>query len=182
MKPLVQNSIQQNFLPEVYPLCSQSYRKCFPSFHFACCPYHIWTVLLLPPNLLFTENPVDGWGGRIPPHFSHWKNPLHQIAIFMHSPNTSFIYSCSHCWCIIALISGFMYRYLMLILINQWLLNLVCSMKKTMSGQNSSKQNSQPFPHPFNAIWKILLYHVFLFTLSLFHFKLYKFLLAPFQF
>ena len=51
-------------------------------------------------------------------HFSHQKNPPHQIAIFMKSPNTSFIYSCSHCCCIIFLTSGFMYRYIMLILIS----------------------------------------------------------------
>ena len=36
---------------------------------------------------------------------------------------------------------------------------------------------------PFNAIWKTLpqLLLVFLFTSSLFHFKLYKFLLTPLQ-
>ena len=51
------------------------------------------------------KNPVDG--GRISSsskknaHFPYQKNPPHQIAIFMLSPNTSFIYSCSHCCYII---------------------------------------------------------------------------------
>ena len=46
---------------------------------------------------------------------------------------------------------------MMLILINQWLLNLIVSMTKTLNGQNSSSQNFYPtfppFP-PFKAISK----------------------------
>ena len=58
------------------------------------------------------------------------------------------VYSCSHCCCtIFFLTSHFMYRYIMLILINRWLLNLICRMKKAMNGQNSSKQNSQLLLH-----------------------------------
>ena len=71
----------------------------------------------------------------------------------------------------------------MLILISQWLLSLICSMPKALNGQNSSKQNSQPPFPPFHAIWKTLLQLllVFLFTISLFHFKFYKFHLTPLQ-
>ena len=52
-------------------------------------------------------------------------------------------------------------------------------MKQALNDQNSSNQNSQPPSPPFNAIWKTLpqLLLAFLFTLSLFHFKLYKFVL-----
>ena len=76
-----------------------------------------------------------------------------------------------------------MYRYITLILISQWLLNLICSMKKALNGQNSSKQNSEPPSHRFNAIWKTLaqLLLVFRFTPSLFHFKFYIFFLIPLQ-
>ena len=76
-----------------------------------------------------------------------------------------------------------MCRYIMLILISPQLLNLICSMENVLDGQNSSKQNSQTPSPPFNAIWKTLpqLLLVFLFTSSLFHFKLYKFLLIQLQ-
>ena len=82
------------------------------------------------------------------------------------------------------LTSGFMYRYIMPILINRWLLNLIFSMTKALSRQSSSKQNFQlPSSPLFNAIWKALLQIllVLLFSPSLFHFKFYKFFLAPFQ-
>ena len=42
------------------------------------------------------------------------------------------------------LTSGFMYKYIILILINWWLMNLIFSMTKAMNGQNSSKQNFHP--------------------------------------
>ena len=56
-------------------------------------------------------------------------------------------------------------------------------MPQELNGPNSSKQNSQPRSPPFSAIWKTLLQLllVFLFTPSLFHFKLHKFLLTPLQ-
>ena len=66
-------------------------------------------------------------------HFPHQKNLLHQIAIFMQSLNTSFIYSCSHCCCIISFTSSFMYTYILLTLIIQWLLNLIFSMTKVLN-------------------------------------------------
>ena len=56
-------------------------------------------------------------------------------------------------------------------------------MAKALNGQYSSKQHSQPPSPPFNAICKTLpqLLLAFLFIPSLFHFKLYKFLLIPLQ-
>ena len=81
--------------------------------------------------------------------------------------NKSFIYSCSHRCCIIFLTSAFMYRYIMLILINRVLLNCICIMTKAFNDQNSSKQISQtPFP-PFNAIWKTLIQLLLVLTLLL---------------
>ena len=76
-----------------------------------------------------------------------------------------------------------MCRYIMLILISPQLLNLICSMTNVLECQNSSKQNSQPPSPSFNAIWKTLpqVLLVFLFTPSLFHFKLYKFLSIQLQ-
>ena len=84
-------------------------------------------------------------------HFSNQKNPPHQTAIF----NTSFIYNCSHCCCIIFFTSGFIYRYIMQILISPWLMNLRCSMIKALNGPNSFKQNPQSHSAPI-AIWNNL--------------------------
>ena len=127
LKPLVKNSIQQNYLCEAYPLYYPSYQKCFPSVGFPSCPYHIWNALPLRQNLLFGENPVDGRGG----------NPASSLPL--ESPNTSIIYSYSHYCCIIFfLTSDFMCRYIILIVIRQWLLNLICSTTKTMNDENSS--------------------------------------------
>ena len=39
--------------PWSIPIYSPSCQKCFPSFHFACCPHHVWTSLPFPLNLLF---------------------------------------------------------------------------------------------------------------------------------
>ena len=137
----VQNSVLQNYLPELYPLYSPSYQICFHSFHFTCCPRHVRTALPLSPNLLFEEDFADGW------RITHQDNLPHQIAFLCNHPiQGSFIAA------VIAVVSffltsGFMYRYIMLILINQRLLNLICSMKKVMNGQNSSREKSQPLLH-----------------------------------
>ena len=64
LNTLVQNSVQKNYLPESYPLYSPSYQKFSIYFHLACCPIHVWTVLPIPPNLIFGRNPVDGGWGR----------------------------------------------------------------------------------------------------------------------
>ena len=62
---------------------------------------------------------------------------LHQIAIFISSPYTSFICSCSHCCCIIFFnFRLYMYTHVMLILINQCLLNFF-SITKALNGQIS---------------------------------------------
>ena len=67
----------------------------------------------------------------------------HQIAIFIQLLYISFICSCSHCCCIIFfLTSGFMYTYVMPILINQCLLNVVFSMAKALNGQSSPSKIS----------------------------------------
>ena len=74
-----------------------------------------------------------------------------------------------------------MCTYIMLILINPWLLNLIFKMTKIMNGKNSYNQNFQPpFFAPFKAFWKTLLQFllIFRFTPSIFHFRLYKFLLT----
>ena len=89
-------------------------------------------------------------------------------------------FSCNHSIQIMAVVtdtasfffnSGFMYTYILLTSINRWLLNLIFIMAKALNGQNSSPL--------FNVIWKRVLF--LLFTLSLFPFKLYKFLLTPLQ-
>ena len=56
-------------------------------------------------------------------------------------------------------------------------------MPQELNGPNSSKQSSQPPSPPFSAIWETLLQLllVLLFTPSLLHFKLHKFLLTPLQ-
>ena len=102
----------------IYAPCVPHHTKNVPPFPPACCSYNIWTALPLPSNLLFGRNLLHG--GENPAkqqkstHFSNQKNLPHQTAIF----NTSFIYNCSHCCCIIFFTSGFVYRYIMLILIS----------------------------------------------------------------
>ena len=137
---------------ELSPLYPPSYQKCITSFHLACCPCHVWTALPLPSNLPFGRNPVDG--GRISS-----SSKKMSISLIRKIPltNTSFIYSCSHCCCIIFLTSGFMCRYIMLILISRRLVSFICSMTKALNEQNSSKQNSQTPSLPFTAICKTLL-------------------------
>ena len=39
---------------------SPFYKKRITSFHLPCCPYHVWTVLPLPPNLPFGWESVNG--------------------------------------------------------------------------------------------------------------------------
>ena len=51
LNPLIQNSVQQNYLPEFYPM--------YPHFI-----KNVWTALPLPSNLPFRRNPVDE--GKIP--------------------------------------------------------------------------------------------------------------------
>ena len=140
----------------IYTPCVPHHTKNVPPFPPACCSYNIWTALPLPSNLLFGRNLLHG--GQNPAqqqkstHFSNQKNPPHQTAIF----NTSFIYNCSHCCCITFLASGFIYRYIMLILISSWLMNLKCCMIKALNGPNSFKQNPQSHSVPI-AIWNNLL-------------------------
>lgn len=96
----------------------------------------------------------------------------HQKTIFMLSLNTKFIFSSSHCYCIILFTSGFMYRYVMLVLINwfQYLRMLfLASQNGWMVKSSKSVLNQFPSPGKFpvlpswwiftpylSAIWKIL--------------------------
>ena len=140
----------------IYAPCVPHHTKNVPPFPPACCSYNIWTALPLPSNLLFGRNLLHG--GENPAkqqkstHFSNQKNLPHQTAIF----NTSFIYNCSHCCCITFFASGFIYRYIMLILISSWSMNLKCCMIKALNGPNSFKQNPQSHSVPI-AIWNNLL-------------------------
>ena len=140
----------------IYAPCVPHHTKNVPPFPPACCSCNIWTALPLPSNLLFGRNLLHG--GENPAkqqkstHFSNQKNLPHQTAIF----NTSFIYNCSHCCCITFFASGFIYRYIMLILISSWLMNLKCCMIKALNGPNSFKQNPQSHSVPI-AIWNNLL-------------------------
>ena len=63
------------------------------------------------------------------------------------------------------------YTYIILILINQWLLNLIFGMRKAMNVQNSSKQNFHP-PPP--------LHFSMLFGTSYFNYCLVSSLFPPF--
>ena len=63
------------------------------------------------------------------------------------------------------------YTYIILILINQWLLNLIFGMRKAMNVQNSSKQNFHP-PPP--------LHFSMLFGTSCFNYCLVSSLFPPF--
>ena len=148
-------------------------------------PHHVWTASILPPNLQLGGKPC-----RLGPSSSQEKM---LISHFRKIPVTKYKFhvimqhkfhlQLHYCCCIIFLTSGFMYRYIMLILITQWLQNLICNMAKALNGQNFSKQNFQPLSPSFSAIWKTLLQLLLLllFTPSLFYFELYKLFLAPRQ-
>ena len=120
------------------------------------------------------------WAKKIA-HTPHQKSPPHQIAIFMKSPKTSFIYRCSYCCCF----DFFNFRLYVQTyhanLLNGWYLSSAWQKHWTIKIHPSKISNVSlpPFP-PFNVIWKTLLklLLVFVFTPSLFHFKLYKLLLT----
>ena len=77
-------------LPKMFPLLS----SCLLPLQSMDCP----TLHLQGKACTWGENPTQEQKNA---YFPHQKNPPPQIAIFMYSPNTSFIYSCSHCCCII---------------------------------------------------------------------------------
>lgn len=116
------------------------------------------SVMDCPVLSLFAGNTVGSKVGDNPvqqqkiAHLRHQKKSPHQIVILIWSPYTSLIYSCSHCFCITFLTSGFMLTYIMLILIKQRLLNLIMIMKN-----HSMVRISHYFSSPSNAIWKNLL-------------------------
>ena len=142
--------------------------------------FSLLSSCLLPPPCLdwpapSTKPTVRGkpcrWGKQQKnAHFLHQKNLPHQIAIFMQSSNTSFIYSCSHCCCIIF----FNFRFYVHIYdANFDYLMVIESYLQHDKSTEWSKFLQAKFPissPPFNAIWKTLLQLllVFLFTPSLF--------------
>ena len=155
-----------------------------PYFHCACYPHHVCTVLPLPPSIPFGENLVDG--GRIPrsskknAHFPYQKKTPHQTAFSCNYPIQASIIAAVIITVSFFLTSGLIYRCIMLI--SWWFLSLICGLTKAVNDQNSSNQNSQPPYPPSNAIWETLLQLLLVFFIpSLFYFKLYKFLLTPFQ-
>ena len=106
---------------------------------------------------------------------------LHQIAIFISSPYTSFICSCSHCCCIIFFnYRIYMYKHAMLTLINQCLLNVVFSIAKTLNGQISLKQHFY-YLHLSTLFGNLCFSEClfFSFSHSSFYFKPYKILTDP---
>ena len=92
---------------------------------------------LFPQTSCLEKNPVD-----VGKNLASFSTP--EIS---HSPNNSnfHVITLSLLLYHFFLISGIMYKYVMLIFINHWLLNLICNMAKAMNGQNSYKQNFQPF-------------------------------------
>ena len=158
-------------------------KNVFPPFILLVAPTMCWPPYPFPKTYRL-EQPCR-WGGKsYPAAKKKCSFPTPEIPP---SPNCDSQYKL-HLWLWSLLFyhflaAGFMYRYIVLILISRQLLNLICSITKALNGQNSSKQNSQtPTPH-FNAIWKTLpqLSLVFLLTSSIFRFKLYKFLLILLQ-
>ena len=132
LSALVQNSVKQNYLPLytiILPVSSILKKNCSP-YELPC------------PSLEPLRETLYIGGESHPSakkcSFLAPENPPRQTTIFMQSPNISIIYSCSHCCCIIFLTPGFMYRYIMLILISRWLLNLIFSMRKASNGQISN--------------------------------------------
>ena len=82
------------------------------------------------------------------------------------------------------LASDFMQTYIMLILINRWLPNLILSMTKALNSQNSSKQNFHPSPLHLSILFEKSLLELllaFYFTPFLFHFKRRKVLVTSLQ-
>ena len=86
---------------------------------------------------------------------------------------TSFFCGCSHSCCMIFVSTlGFMYTYVMLVLINWCLLSVVFSMTKALNHQSFLMHNFYS-PPSFNATWKTLLVRtlVFLFFALFFLFQ-----------
>ena len=136
-KSLSTKSVQQNYCPELYPLYSPSCQKIF----FLLLSW-LWSPPCMdcstpPPNQPFGRNPVDG-GGEENPTQQHKKCSFPTPEKFL-SPNSNFhvitqyklhlqlllLYLQSLLLYIFFLTLAFLCRYMMLILISQWLLNLI---------------------------------------------------------
>ena len=177
VNPLIQISVPQSYLPELYLLYSPSYQKCSPLLS-SCllpppcmdCPNSSLEPTILAETLQTgpVQQPRKKCLFPTPEKFPSPSSKFHVITQYkLHL-------QLHYCCCIIFLTSGFMCRYIMLILITQWLQNLICYMTKALNGQNFSKQFFQFLSPSFNAICKTLLQLLLVlrFTPSLFHFKL----------
>ena len=167
----MQNSVQQSFFLNYTSRIPHLYKNVPPFLILLLASIRYGLPCPFPQMLL--ENLVN-WGKSCPASKKFLTSRTSKILL------TNQQFSCNHSIQIMAVVtdtasfffnSGFMYTYILLTSINRWLLNLIFIMAKALNGQNSSPL--------FNVIWKRVLF--LLFTLSLFPFKLYKFLLTPLQ-
>ena len=75
---------------------------------------------------------------NLPPLLSKVSFPPHQLVIFMESPNTSFICTCSLCCCIIFLKKFRLYVHM---LYQFWLTEVYWMLSSALNGQNFPNQN-----------------------------------------
>ena len=146
-------------------------------------------VRTVPPSL----KPWRTWGwvenpAKQPKNYSFPQPEIplsHQMYILPSSSNRKFHVITQHklhlfcsgnqCCCITFLTQGFTYTYIMLILINQCLLNLVLCMTKALNGQSSERQNfhSPTFQGYLEKLASLKPYFSLSFP-TIFYFKLYK--------
>ena len=106
------------------------------------CPAGL-SLWIIPLNLYWKP---WGWGKYLPTANNLLIFPSRKI-IFISSPYTSFICSCSHCCCIIFFkFKLYVYAQVMLILINRCLLNVAFSISKALNGQISPAYHFY-YPH-----------------------------------
>ena len=154
--------ISQNYIPGI------SFAKISSPLMLLCCNHQVFTVSHFPKT--FMKNLGNGkksiqtakclliyFTRKIPINrfiFSTMKSiiPSQSNINFYVITLCKLIRSRNHFCCTTFLTEGFMYTDVMLILINQYLLNVAFSMEWSKRSQAKFQ-----FPTPFNAIWKILL-------------------------
>ena len=113
IKSLSKKTVQQNYLPESYPLYLPSYQKYVTFFYLACGPYHVWTALPLFTTYHLRETLQMGEESRPAakkcPFPTPEKSPSPIRAPFIAVVIAAVLFF---------LTSSFMYRYIMLILIS----------------------------------------------------------------
>ena len=106
--------------------------KMFPPLMLHCCICQVWTVpLSLESHFSFVLISVIRKISLNKSSLTYSVIPSPYIAIFMLSPYTRFICSCSHCSCVIFELQALCTQF-MLILINWYLLSVVFSMTKAL--------------------------------------------------